>query len=189
MSDLGGRRGDDDAGLLAATVGGDRQAFAVFYRRHLGAVLAVLVAETGDRELSADLAAEVFAAALLQADRYRTQRATALPWLSGIARHKARDSIRRGRAERRARERLGIPREPVDDVDLERVGDLIAASRVGELMQRLPEQQRVAVHARIVQEREYAEIAQAVGVSEQTVRQRVSRGLSWLRRETKETGR
>jgi hypothetical protein len=57
----------DDAGLLAASAVGDREAFASFYRCHLPAVLRFLLRETGDRELSADLAAEVFAAALLAA--------------------------------------------------------------------------------------------------------------------------
>jgi RNA polymerase sigma factor (sigma-70 family) len=185
MDELRDRRPDDDASLLAATAGGDSAAFAAFYRRHLSAVLAVLVAETDDRELAADLASEVFAAALLQARDYRPDRETALPWLSAIARNKARDSQRRGRAEQRARRRLGIPREPIEDADLERVDELIAASGVAQLLQKLPEQQRVAVHARVVQERDYAEIAAAAGVSEQTVRQRVSRGLSWLRRQTK----
>jgi len=120
------RQPDDDAALLAASARGERAAFAAFYRRHLAGVLAVLVAETRDRELAADLTAEVFAAALLAAGRYRAEHPTALPWLCGIARHKARDSLRRGRAEERARRRLGIPREPVEDRDLERVDELVS---------------------------------------------------------------
>ena len=42
---------------------------------------------------------------------------------------------------------------------------------------RLPDDQRLAVAARIVDELDYAEIAAAGGASEPTVRQRVSRGL------------
>ncbi len=56
-----------DAELLAAAHAGDGEAFAAFYRRHLAEVLAYLRRETGDRELAADLAAEVFAAVLLSA--------------------------------------------------------------------------------------------------------------------------
>ena len=52
-----------DGELLAAVASGDGAAFAVFYRRHLPAVVGFLVRETGDREVSADLAADVFAAA------------------------------------------------------------------------------------------------------------------------------
>jgi RNA polymerase sigma factor (sigma-70 family) len=180
----------DDAELLAASAGGERDAFAVFYRRHLGGVLAALIGETGDRELAADLAGEVFAAALLGAGRYRPEQSTALPWLCAIARHKARDSQRRGRAEERARRRLGIPREQLEDHDLERVDELVGQSgAVLGLIEQLPEAQRVAVRARVIEERDYPEIAVAVGSSEQAVRQRVSRALSWLRRQTKEDER
>lgn len=45
----------------------------------------------------------------------------------------------------------------------------------------LPEEQRRAVHARVVEERAYAEIAGELRCSEAVVRQRVSRGLRTLR--------
>jgi formyltetrahydrofolate deformylase len=60
-----------DFELLTATRAGDGQAFAAFYRRHLPRAVAVLLRETGDRETTADLAAEVFAAALVSAGRFR----------------------------------------------------------------------------------------------------------------------
>jgi RNA polymerase sigma factor (sigma-70 family) len=172
----------EDRELLAAAGSGERDAFAVFYRRHLPTVVAVLVAETRDRELAADLTGEVFAAALLSARRYVAEYPTAAPWLAGIARIKARDSQRRGRAEQRARRRLGVPREPVTDTDLERVDELasIGANVLGHLRD-LPDAQREAVHARVIEERDYAEIAASSGVSEAVVRQRVRRGLSRLR--------
>ena len=181
MHELGNE--GDDAALLAASTAGDRRAFAALYRRHLPAVLAVLVAETQDRELAAELTAEVFAAALLAAPRYRPDHSSALPWLAGIARHKARDSVRRGRAEERARKRLGIPREPVEDRDLERVEEL--ASQAGALLallEQLPPRQQVALRARVIEERSYREIATATGSSEAAVRQQVSRALAWLRK-------
>lgn len=173
----------NDGALLAASANGDRGAFAAFYRRHLAAVLALLLGETHDRELAAELTAEVFAAALLAAGRYRPVHPSALPWLAGIARHKARDSVRRGQAEKRARRRLGIPREPVEDRDLERVVEL--ASEAGDLLrilEQLPARQRVALRARVIEERSYPEIATATGTSEAAVRQQVSRALAWLRK-------
>ena len=45
----------------------------------------------------------------------------------------------------------------------------------------LPEEQRRAIHARVVHDREYAEIAGELRCSEAVVRQRVSRGLRTLR--------
>ena len=113
-----------------------------------------------------------------------------MPWLAGIARHKARDSLRRGRAEERARRRLGIPRESIADADLERVDELAGAgTALLRMVDQLPEPQRVAVRARVIDEREYTDIASELGASEDTVRQRVSRGLSWLRKRAKEDQR
>ena len=188
MADL--RPGADDAELLEASARGDREAFGVFYGRHLSAVLAALLAETRDPELAGDLAAEVFAAALLGAGRYRPDQPTALPWLGGIARNKARGSRRHGRAEDRARRRLGIPREQLDDHDLERVEELAAESGwVVGLVDQLPDSQRFAVRARVIEERDYREIAAELGSSEPAVRQQVSRALSWLRTRMEERNR
>jgi DNA-directed RNA polymerase specialized sigma24 family protein len=147
---VGNLRDDaEDMRLLGASARGDRDAFAVFYRRHLPAVLAVLMSETRDRDLCADLAAEVFAAALIGAERYRPDHPTALPWLCAIARNKVHDSRRRGRAEERARRRLGIEREPLDDRDLARVDELAGeGGAILGLLEQLPAPQRSALHAR-----------------------------------------
>jgi RNA polymerase sigma-70 factor (ECF subfamily) len=176
------RSDEEDARLLAASASGDQAAFARFYRRHLPAVVAILMRETGDRELSADLAAEVFAAALLASGRYRPQHSSALPWLCGIARFKLSESRRRGRAEDRARARLGIPGEHLEDQDLARVEELAdQGSMALDLMDELPAVQRDALWARVIDEREYGDIAERAGISEATVRQRVSRALVRLR--------
>jgi len=174
---------DADLALLAASAAGDTRAFACFYRRHLPAVVRFLVGRSGDRELSAELAAEVFATALLAAGRYRAECDTALPWLCGIARYKLSESHRRGRAEDRARRRLELPDSRLDDQDLLRVEELAdQGTELLALLDRLPTDQREAVWARVVEERGYDEIATTAGASEAAVRQRVSRALARLRR-------
>ncbi len=87
---------DFDDVLLSRFAGGDAEAFVAFYQRHLGAMLGFFLRRTGDPELTADLTAEVFAAALLAAVRYRSGERPALAWLYGIAAHKLADSRRRG---------------------------------------------------------------------------------------------
>lgn len=47
---------------------------------------------------------------------------------------------------------------------------------------------RGAVHARVIEERDYADIAQEMRCSEAVVRKRVSRGLAALRARMEETG-
>jgi RNA polymerase sigma factor (sigma-70 family) len=171
-----------DHALLAAAAAGDRESFAVFYRRHLAPVVALLATLCGDRELAADLAAEVFATALLGAGRYQPQRPTALPWLCGIAKNKLSESRRRGRAEDRARRRAGMSPEPIFDADLERVTELsLEGTPLLEALDLLPPEQREAVWARVVEDRGYDEIALATHTSEATARQRVSRALARLR--------
>ncbi len=174
-----------DGELLAAAAAGDGAAYARFYRRHLPGVVALLLRATGDREATADLTAEVFAAAFVSARRYRTRgEDSAWPWVRGIAQNKLRESRRRGRVEDRARRRLAFEPDALEDHDLARVDEL--AGPALQLVEQLPEGQRDAVRSRVLEERDYADIARELNCSELVVRQRVSRGLSRLREQMKE---
>jgi RNA polymerase sigma factor (sigma-70 family) len=181
----------NDARLLEASAHGDADAFAAFYRRHLPAVLGFCLRETGSREAAADLAGEVFAAALAGCRRYESRHDSAAPWLLGIARNKLLESRRRGRVENAARRRLGIGRLELDDDDLARVEELAA---IGDrpalsLVDALPADERHAVRARIVDERAYADIAAELACSESVVRKRVSRGLARVRKQLSTEGK
>jgi RNA polymerase sigma factor (sigma-70 family) len=172
-----------DAQLLPAIARGDDRAFSAFYRRHLGMVVGWCVRRTGDPELAADLTAEVFAAVLIAAARYEPAHDSAAAWLVGIARNALGHSVRRGQVDARARQRLGAPPLTVEDDDLARVLELAAdrEGAAGRLLAGLPPDERVAVRARVIEERAYDEIAQSLGCSEMVVRKRVSRGLARLR--------
>jgi RNA polymerase sigma-70 factor (ECF subfamily) len=174
-----------DTELLSAIVACDGEAFAVFYRRHLPAVLAYLVRRTGDRETAADLSAEVFAAVLLAARRYRSEADTAAPWILGIAHNKLLMSLRRGRVESKARRRLGFEAVGLEDEDFERIEAVAEAGsgRLSALVAQLPAEERFAVRARIVEERSYKDIAAELECSELVVRKRVSRGLARVRQQ------
>jgi RNA polymerase sigma-70 factor (ECF subfamily) len=173
----------NDADLLAATARGDADAFAAFYRRHLAAVVRFALRATGNPEIAADLAGEVFAAALAACGRYRPEHPSAAPWLLGIAQNKLRESRRRGRVEDRARRRLRISPLTLTDDDLDRVEELATASAGVALaaVEELPAAERDAVYARVIDERGYPEIAAELRCSESVVRQRVSRGLARMR--------
>jgi RNA polymerase sigma factor (sigma-70 family) len=179
---MGRAEASDDALLAAA--GDDAEAFGVFYRRHAAAVLAYLAYRTGDPEEAVDLMAETFAAAFAARSRYRPGPVPARGWLFGIANNKVADSRRRAVRERRALARLGIERVVVQDEQLEAVEELIDAQRAGPrlalFVAGLPERQREAVLARVVEERNYAELAVAAGTSRVGARKLVSRGLARL---------
>jgi RNA polymerase sigma factor (sigma-70 family) len=175
-----------DGALLAAIADGDGASFDAFYVRHLAAVVAYLLHQTGDREASADLAAEVFSAVMLASPRYRDDGGPALAWVLGIARNKLRMSRRRRRVEDRARRRLGFEAVALDDADLERVERLADEGTAAALVDSLPEHERDAVRRRVLQEQTYEQIAGELRCSEMVARKRVSRGLARLRNRLEE---
>ena len=88
--------------------GGGPDGFAVFYRRHVEAILRYHARWARDAEVAADLTAETFAAALESKHRFSPGGPPARAWLFGIAVKKLADYRRRGYAEDRARRRLGM---------------------------------------------------------------------------------
>jgi RNA polymerase sigma factor (sigma-70 family) len=179
------RRSDGE--LLAATAT-DARAFAVFYRRHVSAVLAYLLSRTGRPELAADICAEVFARALETRSRYDESRGAARSWLLSMAWSRLVDAARRGAVEDRARKRLGMPVLELSDSDLERIEELLdpRLALAEQLLAGLPAEQRDAIRSRVLEERDYADIAASVECSEHVIRKRVSRGLTALRNQLAE---
>ena len=173
-----------DAQLLASATS-DPDAFTVFYERYEAAVLGYLLRRTRDPELAADLTAEVFAAAFGAAARYRPAGATAAGWLFTIASNTLVTSLRRGQVEEAARRRMGMLKAvELHDDHLDRVQrELMDDEWVRQLLARLPEDQREAVRARVLDELPYEEIAVRLRTSSLVVRKRVSRGLTKLRTE------
>jgi RNA polymerase sigma factor (sigma-70 family) len=175
-------RSDED--LLAASER-EPEAFGDFYRRHERGMLLFFLRRTSSAEVAADLTAEVFAAALGSAHRFRPGAKPAAAWLYGIANYKLASSYRRGRVEERARKRLQAEPLILTDDALERVEALADAERarkiVSDLLEQLPPDQQEAVRAHVLDERPYKEIATDLEISQAVVRQRVSRGLRSLR--------
>jgi RNA polymerase sigma factor (sigma-70 family) len=166
----------------------DALAFGEFYARHERAVFRYFYRRTANVELATDLSAECFAAALLACERFRPGRAPAIAWLFGIARNVLGHSAQRRRVESRARRRLGMPPLVLEDDTLAALERIHAGQLLDDALAHLSAEQRAAVQARIVDERDYEEIARELEVSEAVVRKRVSRGLDALRREVGERG-
>ena len=157
------------------------EAFGHFYDRYERELLRFFLRATRRADLAADLAAEVFAAALAGASGFDGARGTARGWLYGIARHVLADTWERGRVEDRARRRLGMEPIALSDESLERIEQLGTSGVALELLAGLPDDQRDAIRGRVVEERDYADLARSLQCSESVVRQRVSRGLRALR--------
>jgi RNA polymerase sigma factor (sigma-70 family) len=173
------RTSASDEQLLASH---DTQAFGVFYDRHVRTLLGYFARRTGDPQVAADLTAETFASAIVAQQRYEPTGAPAIAWLFTIASRRLADYQRRGAVERRTCRALAMERPRLGDGDAEMI-TLLAEDVAGALPAGLPPDQRDAVRAHVVDERGYDELAVTLHASEAAVRQRVSRGLSALRRQ------
>src|SRR4051812_23189220 len=155
--------------------------FGEFYERHVTAVSAYVARRTRAPDLIFDLVAETFARALEHRRNYEPRKGPAVAWLFGIARNLMNDAERRGQVADAARVRLRMEPVALDDEQIERIVERSRTDLIQSLVP-LPESQRIAVIRRVLGEQEYDAIAARVGCSEQVVRQRVSRGLSALRK-------
>jgi RNA polymerase sigma-70 factor (ECF subfamily) len=160
-------------------------ALAALYERHARSLLVFLTRRTFDAEVALDLLGETFAQAVLSRRRFRgADEATAKAWLFGIARNQLARYFKRGAVERRALQRLRLEPPSAPEAELARVeetaglGELRAALR--EELSALSADHREAIRLRVLEELPYPQIAGRLGVSEQTVRARVSRGLRAL---------
>jgi DNA-directed RNA polymerase specialized sigma24 family protein len=115
-----------DGELLVSTAR-DPEAFAIFYRRHVRAVLSFFRRRVGSAEVALDLTAETFAAALEGSRRYPPRPEPARGWLFGIAWNKLHDAQRCGRVEDVARRALGMAPMMLSDEAVERLEAVAAA--------------------------------------------------------------
>jgi RNA polymerase sigma-70 factor (ECF subfamily) len=155
------------------------------YRSHAPGMAVFIARKTMDASIAADLTAETFAQAYTNRRQFRGRtREEAIGWLYGIARHQISHFVRRDRAEARALERLGILRPQLSDLELDRLEDLAGISdlrrRVASHLSDLSHEQQEALRLRILEEQTYEEMAEHLGINEQAVRARVSRGMRTL---------
>jgi RNA polymerase sigma factor (sigma-70 family) len=165
-----------DHELLAATRRGDREAFADLVSRHQQMVCALAYARTGSFAASEDVAQETFLAAwrrAMQAGAPENFRA----WLCGTVRnlgarfHRDRGATTPLEADT-ADEHASAPR---DELAAREDEALVWAS-----LEQLPETYREPLVLFYRQEQSVREVAAALEISEEAVRQRLSRGRALL---------
>lgn len=157
-------------------------AFSRVYEAKAQELITFFTRRTFDVEVARDLTAETFAQAFEHRRRFRGHTdAEAAAWLYGIARHQLGRYVRRGIVHRKAVQRLGIDVPAVTDDDHQRIVELAGLGdlrdTVASAFSTLPAEQREALRLRVVDECPYSDVAATLGVTEQTARARVSRGL------------
>lgn len=163
----------------------DPQRFAEVYVRYVDKLVVYFARRTMSTDLGVELAAETLASAFEQRQSFRGQsQSEEQGWIFAIASTQLHRYWRRGAVERRALQRLSIELPPLDaqsTADIERRAQLPELRRrLDAGLERLPVEQRDAIRLRVVEEKSYGFAARELGVSEQVVRARVSRGLRAL---------
>jgi RNA polymerase sigma factor (sigma-70 family) len=156
----------------------DPDAFEAFYREHVDAVERFVARRVGDRELAADLTADVFVAAIESAGNYRPAKGAPTAWLFGIAQFVVAGRLRREGRERRANARVR-GRELLHGDDIARIDDRLAAAehsrRLFGAMDRLPPSERAVLELIALDELSLAEVAVALAIRPVTARVRLYR--------------
>lgn len=165
----------------------DPRAFADFYDRLSPLVLRFFARKTWDGQVSLELTAETFAKAFEKRADFRGHSdSQAAAWLWAIARNELKAYWRARAVRLNATRQLGLPRPHGSDEEILRIEELAAAEAARgalvDALASLPAEQRAVIHMRVLEELNYDEIGRRVGVSNQVVRARLSRGLRTLGR-------
>jgi RNA polymerase sigma factor (sigma-70 family) len=168
--------GQTDAEVIAASLAHPR-AFTPIFERHYDAIHGYLARRAGTT-VADDLASEVLERAFTLRHRFDQERASARPWLYGIAANVLRSHHRSAGRGHRAVARAGAALvHPAGPAELA-VTRVDAAHEVAALVDRvaaLPGGEREALLLLAWEDLTYAEIADAQGVPIGTVRSRLNR--------------
>ena len=170
----------DDVQLLKQYVkDGSQEAFADIVRRHVDLVYGTARRLVGDEQLAEDVAQAAFAVLAQKAKRVEPGRLAG--WLVNATRLAANEARRarlcREKHEWRAAQMRSSNRsEDGDEPTLEQLTPLL-----DEALCRLGEADRTAVAMRFLEGRSFAEVAAAMGSSEEAARKRVERAVEKLR--------
>lgn len=166
----------DDVALVHAAQAGDVAAFDVLYRRHARVVHAVLLGRT-TRDEADDLVQQTFLTAWRRIASLREPAAFG-KWVLTIARNARIDEARRRQVE--ATSDADVPTDAVAATD---AGPDVAfeAERVLRVIATLPEAYREPLVLRLVEGMTGPEIAARIGLTPESVRVNLCRGMKRLR--------
>jgi len=159
----------EDESLIHRAAGGDRAAFGELYLRYARMVHAILLARVPPADAE-DLAQDVFMAAMNRLGELRTA-AAFRGWLGAIARRRAIDHFRDGRRRAEWPVNAEIRSHAASDQALVTL----------DLIRHLPEAYRETLIMRLVEGMTGPEIAEQTGLTPDSVRVNLCRGMKMLR--------
>jgi RNA polymerase sigma-70 factor (ECF subfamily) len=168
--------------LLVEVAAGSRVAFEALYRATSSKLFGVCLRVLPDRAEAEDVLQEVYASVWRKAGQYDAERASALAWLSMIARNKAIDRLRAApQAQRHA---------PIDDAaeaadagpsPLQHAEIANDRDRLDACMSKLDDRRRELIRIAFFDGTTYEELAERIGSPLGSVKSWIRRGLMQLR--------
>ncbi|MGH3138254.1 MAG: RNA polymerase sigma factor [Gaiellales bacterium] len=156
--------------------------FDALFREHYAEIVRYLTARLGSRDDAADVAAEVFVAAWRGAPRLRYRGRPVLAWLYRVAANMASDRLRERMREPAPTEHVSTAGVPDPSAT---VADRDALSRA---LGRLPADQQLAVHLRLVEGYSFVEVGRLMGRSAGACQMLVLRAGRQLREQLEREG-
>ena len=161
---------------------GDRNAFDILMCKYYPRILNFIYRFLGNRQLSEDLAQDVFMKVYKSARRYRP-RSKFQTWLYTIAKNTCLNELWRNRAQMVSFDEPVISNEPaikkdIADPHADPAGEFLLKEKKAQIqtaINDLPENQRIAVILRRYENFSYAQIAATLSVTDKAVKSLLSR--------------
>ena len=164
--------------IYRAAIHGDRDAFEMVIRSFSRSLFAIAYGILQNREEAEDVVQDTFVKAWKS--RWRVRDSAKLPaWLATIARHRARDLVRKKRPEPLPEnfESQEVVENASQTADLD--GEVRSA------LAQLPELHRIAVTLRYFEEQDYGTIERTLGLTNGALRGILGRALGLMRKRLK----
>jgi RNA polymerase sigma-70 factor (ECF subfamily) len=178
---------DPDFSLVTRCLSGDETAWEELVRLHTRRIYGLCYRFTGSDSEAQDLTQEVFVRIFRTLKTFRAAEGSFATWLARVSRNLLIDHYRRTRQDRvtdSIEDQLPVLEEGVSGSV--RPDAVLAGKEASEVLQtalqKLSPDLREAVILRDLQELEYREIAEVLGIPEGTVKSRINRGRAELAR-------
>ena len=172
-----------DAEVIARSLS-DHRVFEVIFDRYFDAVHRFATGRVGTQD-AGDVAAETFARAFDRRHRFRSDRASALPWLFGIAvnvcRERSRRSGRGQRAVTRLATRSEMITEPFESASAERLDAERLRPELAAAIQLLSDDEYALIMLATESDMTYQQMAEVLDIPIGTVRSRLARARKRIR--------
>ena len=178
---------EQDAQLVQHCLQGDASAWEELVRRHTRRIFNICYRFTGNGTEAEDLSQDVFLRVYRTLGSYRSAHGGFATWLTSVTRNLLIDHYRRSKRDRLTdslddampvvENKESAGRRPDEQLLL---GEL--SSQVQAALTKLSPDLREAVILRDLEDMDYKEIAQVLGIPEGTVKSRISRGRAELAR-------